>query len=489
MSKKYSFEESIQDNFGKKVAIGGLFSLVSQSLLLIVQILTTSLLARLLLPDDFGLVALSVTFTGLIAVFKDLGLSMATVQRKQLTHEQVSNLFWLNVLFSLFLSLLVALGAPFIAFFYGDDRLLPITIVSGFSLVIAGFTVQHQALLRRGLHFKILAIVDFCSKLIGNVIGVVWAYLSHSYWALVFYPIFSAFIYAICMWMFCAWRPSWFTRGVGTMSMVHFGKDMLHYGIVNYFARNADNFIVGKVAGTTDLGYYSRSYSLMLMPVGQLVSPLTGVVVSALSKLQDVPERYKHYYLEISKVLAIVSFALVSTMFLLSSEIIDIFLGEQWEGAKDIFSVLCLAAFWQPLLSTTGWVYTSYGNTGRLVKWGYINSFFLVVVFLLGTFKGAIGVASAYTLYMWLIVIPNFKYAFHATPLRCRDLIKTITAPFVYTVFVIVSVYFLKKYCFDSLGLILKLGGSIVTVSCLWCIYLFYIDKKVMTTIFKLIKK
>ena len=371
------FENSIEHSFGKTVAIGGVFSLVTQCLLLIVQVLTTSLLAHFLLPDDFGLIALSTTFTGLIAVFKDLGLSMATVQRKKLTHGQVSNLFWLNLLFSLLLSMIVALGAPFIAYFYGDNRLLPITIVSGFSLLIAGLTVQHQALLRRKMHFKTLAIVDLCSKLAGSCIGIIWAYFSHSYWSLVFYPIFSASIYAICMWVFCSWRPSCFKRGVGTMSMIHFGKDMLHYSIVNYFARNADNFIVGKIAGTTDLGYYSRSYSLMLMPVGQLVAPLTGVVVSALSKLQDNPEQYKHYYLEISKILAIVSFALVSAMFLLSSEIIDIFLGKQWEDAKYIFNILCFAAIWQPLLCSTGWIYTSFGNTKRFVKWGYINSILL----------------------------------------------------------------------------------------------------------------
>lgn len=485
MSKKYSFEESIQDNFGKKVAIGGLFSLVSQSLLLIVQILTTSLLARLLLPDDFGLVALSATFTGLIAVFKDLGLSMATVQRKQLTHEQVSNLFWLNVLFSLFLSLLVALGAPFIASFYGDDRLLPITIVSGFSLVIAGFTVQHQALLRRGMHFKTLAIVDFCSKLIGNAIGVVWAYLSHSYWALVFYPIFSASIYAICMWLFCAWRPSRFTRGAGTMSMVHFGKDMLHYGIVNYFARNADNFIVGKVAGTTDLGYYSRSYSLMLMPVGQLVSPLTGVVVSALSKLQDVPERYKHYYLEISKVLAIVSFALVSTMFLLSSEIIDIFLGEQWEEAKRIFMILCFAAFWQPLLCSTGWIYTSFGNTKRFVKWGYINSSLLIVSFSIGAIWNTIGVAYAYSIYMWIIVIPNFKYAFHDTPLSVSDILRQVVKPLIYTLWLVLVVYEIKYYWINSFNLMVRTVITCSIIIFLWGIYML-LDKETFHVIQKL---
>lgn len=485
--KSYSFDSSPDRTLGRKVALGAMFSLVSQCILLCIQVLSTSLLARLLLPEDFGLVALSTTFTGLIAIFRDLGLSMATLQKENLTHQQVTNLFWLNLGSSLFLSLIIALCAPFIASFYDDPRLTGITIVSGFSLIIAGLTVQHQALMRREMKFKLLAIVDVVSKFIGSATAILWAYFTESYWALVFMPIISAAFYAIAVWVFCSWRPSLFRRGAGTMQMLHFGKDMLHYGVVNYFARNADNFIVGKVAGSTELGYYSRSYSLMLMPVGQLVSPLTGVVVSALSKLQNRPADFKRYYLEIIRVLSVISFAIVSAMLVMSDEIIDIFLGPQWEGAKKIFTILCFAAFWQPLQSTMGWVQTSLGHTARMVKWGYINSVSLIVAFLIGCFYGATGVAIAYSVYTWLIVIPCFSFTFRDSPIRVKDMLPSISVPLVFTIISTGLILMLKSvFHFEELWIrTLFFGGLFVAV---WCVYFFLIDKRVVRRFLNLIR-
>lgn len=485
--KLYSFDSGPDRTLGRKVALGAMFSLVSQCILLCIQVLSTSLLARLLLPEDFGLVALSTTFTGLIAIFRDLGLSMATLQKENLTHQQVTNLFWLNLGSSLFLSLIIALCAPFIASFYDDPRLTGITIVSGFSLIIAGLTVQHQALMRREMKFKLLAIVDVVSKFIGSATAILWAYFTESYWALVFMPIISAAFYAIAVWVFCSWRPSLFRRGAGTMQMLHFGKDMLHYGIVNYFARNADNFIVGKVAGSTELGYYSRSYSLMLMPVGQLVAPLTGVVVSALSKLQNQPTEFKRYYLEIIRVLSVVSFAIVSAMLVMSDEIIDIFLGPQWEGAKKIFTILCFAAFWQPLQSTMGWVQTSLGHTARMVKWGYINSLSLIVAFLIGCFYGATGVAIAYSVYTWLIVIPCFSFTFRDSPIRVKDMLPSISVPLVFTIISTGLILMLKSvFHFEELWIrTLLFGGLFVAV---WCVYFFLIDKSVVRKFLNLIR-
>lgn len=440
------------------------------------------------MPSDFGIVALATTFTGLIAIFKDLGLSMATVQREYLIQEQVSNLFWLNIAFSCVLALVVCIGAPFMASFFEDSRLFAITIASGLSLIIAGFTVQHQALLRRSMKFKTLAIVDVCSKFAGSAIAIVWAYFSKSYWALVFMPILSATFYALAMWAFCPWRPCGFKKRVGTMSMVNFGKDILHYGVINYFARNTDNFIVGKVAGAIELGYYSRSYSLMLVPVGQLVSPLTGVVVPALSKLQNNPIQYKRYYLQITNALAIVSFILVSLLFLLSSEVIDIFLGKQWSEAKLYFSILSFAAFWQPIISTYGWVLTSLGRPKRMVQWGYINSSSLIIVFFIGSlFNGALGVAYAYSVYTWFIVVPNFAFILHGTPIGILEWLKVVVKPLLFCVVVTGISYFIKNNYMNDRSMLINIVVTMLIELFMWGIYVYY-DKSIITIFNKIVK-
>ncbi len=475
---KYDFDVARLDKgFNQRIIKGGGVTILVQIVLLFVQIVTTSLLAHILSPADFGLVALAAAFTSFIIIFKDMGLSMATIQREKLTHNQVSNLFWVNIGVSFVLALIVVAISPLLAIFYENDKLTGILMVSGLSLIIGGFTVQHQALIRREMRFEVLALIDVGSRILGSTISILWAYYTKSYWSLVFMPIMSAFLYCIGVWLACNWRPSRFIRNSGTMELIHFGKNMTHYGIVNYFARNADNLILGKMAGTIQLGYYSRCYSLMLLPIGQLVAPLTGVFVSALSRLQDDEEQYNKYYSRILNILTIVSFTMVSTMFILSAEIIDVFLGVQWEDAKLIFFILCFAALWQPILSTTGWVYTSLNRTKRFVKWGYINSIGLIITFIIGSFWGAVGLAIAYSIYMWLIVIPTLLFAYKGTPIKIVPILKEILPSLLFVCFV--SIFFLSVKEYTIIGKLATIVKMIIlAILNLLCWGLFFISNK-----------
>lgn len=486
---KYDFDVARLDKgFNQRIIKGGGVTILVQIVLLFVQIVTTSLLAHILSPADFGLVALAAAFTSFIVIFKDLGLSMATIQREKLTHNQVSNLFWVNIGVSFVLALIVVAISPLLAIFYENDKLAGILMVSGLSLIIGGFTVQHQALIRREMRFEVLALIDVGSRILGSTISILWAYYTKSYWSLVFMPIMSAFLYCIGVWLACNWQPSRFIRNSGTMELIHFGKNMTHYGIVNYFARNADSLIIGKVASAADLGLYNRCYSLMLLPIGQLVAPLTGVFVSSLSRLQNDSIKFEKYYSQIVKILSIVSFAIVSTMLVLSDEIIEIFLGPQWEDAKKIFFVLCFAALWQPILSTSGWVLTSLNKTDRIVKWGYINSIGLVIAFFVGSFWGIFGVAISYSAYMWLIFIPNLQFAYKGTPISVKAILKTILVPFLVTSIISITFLLIKNSLLINLDLILRTAIVAILVMIAWAIY-FFSDKNRVKFILNLRKK
>ena len=467
----------------KKTVIGSVFSVGAQLLKTVVQFVTTAFLARLLSPEDFGLVALTLVVTGFILIFKDLGLSMASVQKDEISHEQVSNLFWVNFIFSILFAFITVLISPLIAEFFNDDRLILITAFSGLSLILGGLSVQHQALLRRTLQFKNLAIADLVSRVLASIIVVIWALKTNSYWSLVFLPILTSFFYAVFMWIMADWKPSFIKRGVGTKSMLHFGKNMTHYGIVNYFARNADNLIIGKISGATELGYYSRAYSLMLLPIGQLIAPLTGVIVPALSRMQNKPEDFSIFYKKIIELLAYFIFPIIATMFLLSDEIIDIFLGPQWEESKTIFKILCLAAFWQPILSTTGWILTSLGQTKRIVKWGYINSTLLIIVFFIGSFWGALGVSYCYALYMWLVFIPNLIFSLKFSSVNYLDVLKTLKNPFIINLIYVFISYFTLNIL-DISSIYLKMGTQLLVTLIFWSL-VFMLNKNIRMDILK----
>lgn len=487
--KNYNFNiNHSHEELQKRAISGGSVSISSQFIKLLVQFGTVAILGRLLTPHDFGLVAMVATITGFIAVFRDLGLSQASIQNENVTHNQVSNLFWVNVWFGVGFALVVAALSPLVGIFFNEKDLVAITIVSSLSLVIGGLSVQHQSLLRRALRFNVLALIDVVSRVLGSLIAIVWAYYTRNYWSLVCLQMLVDLIYCIGVWVACNWRPGAFKRNSGTKGMLIFGRNMTHYGIVNYFARNSDNLIVGKVGGPVPLGYYSRAYTLMLLPISQLVAPLTGVMVPVLSRLQNDDEQYKKSYLFCVEVLALLSFPLVSLMFLLSSEIIDIMLGKQWGGAKPIFAILCFAAFWQPILNSTGWVMTSLNRTKRMLHWGYINSGTLVLVFLIGSIWSAYGVSIGYSIYMWLILVPYLAFVLKDTPVKVMDVLRMIAQPLLFNIALVVMLFFAKKYVINSFSLPLR----VICISLLFGVFsagFIFLNKRRRALILDFVKK
>ncbi len=402
----------------------------------VLNLASTMILARLLTPQDFGLVAMVTAVTGFIMTFKDLGLSMATVQRAEIGHAQVSTLFWINVALSAALMLITLALAPAIAWFYKEPRLLPITAALSTAFLLGGLTVQHQALLRRQMRLAAVATIDVVSMATGILTALACAWAGWGYWALVCMQVATAAANAAGVWLACDWRPGRPERRSGVRSMLAFGGYMTVFSFVNYFSRNADNALIGRYCGAGPLGLYSRAYSLLLLPIGQIVAPMTSVAVPALSRLQQDPERYRNYYLRGVKIVAYLSFPLVATLTVLSTEVVLLVLGKRWLGAAPIFRILALTAMFQPVVSTVGWIYVSLGHTRRYAIWGVISASLIVTSFLIGLRWGALGVATGYAICMTLLIHPYFAFAMACSPLAPRDVYRSIYRPFLLSAFV-----------------------------------------------------
>jgi len=423
--------DHLKENLKERSVKGGAITMIAQFSKLVLQIGSNVFLARLLTPSDFGLVAMVTVVATFIIMFKDMGLSQATVQKAEINHAQISTLFWINVLFGLFVMLITWSLAPAIASFYHEPALEAITIALAFGLFIGGLTVQHQALLRRQMRFKELSIVEVSSMFSGVVAGIVTAWMGFGYWALVILQITQASVMMIGVWYFSKWRPGLPVRNSGIGSMLAFGGYMTTYGFINYFARNLDTILIGRRWGAEPVGLYSRAYSLLLLPIGQLTAPFSGVAVPALSRLQDEPEQFTNYYLKTIKIIAYVSMPMIISMAILAHEIVYIVLGDQWNGAAELFQILAIAAFWQPIASTTGWIYVSLGNVRRMMLWGLIGTSVMATAIVIGLPWGASGVALAYSISMWLLIYPLFSFAFYNTPLDVKSLLLTLKYPIV----------------------------------------------------------
>ncbi|HEX8707729.1 MAG TPA: lipopolysaccharide biosynthesis protein [Pyrinomonadaceae bacterium] len=419
--------EHLKATLKSRSARGSAVTVGAQGLKFVISMSSTVVLARLLTPQDYGLIGMVIVIIGFISMFKDMGLSLATVQRPEINHRQVSTLFWINFSISVALMLLTMAIAPLVSLFYHEPRLTWITIGLAATFILGGLTVQHQALLQRQMRFGALAAIDLLSLLAGIVTAIVSAWYGAGYWALVFAQFATALANAAGVWMMCDWRPGGPTRNSGVRPMLALGGNLTGFSMVNYFARNLDNVLIGRFWGPQQLGLYAKAYQLLLLPIEQINSPVTAVVVPTLSRLVDSPERYRQAYLRILEKLTMLTMPGVAFMIATSGWLVQLVLGPKWMGVSPIFTLLGIAGLLQPVGNTVGWLFTTQGRTKRMFKVGNILGLIAIVSILAGLPWGAVGVAASYAIVDICIRTPFlFWFVGREGPVRTADFYRTI---------------------------------------------------------------
>lgn len=420
---------------------GGAVTMAAQGIRFFFQIGSTAVLARLLTPEDYGLIAMVAVVTGFVMMFKDMGLSMATVQKAQINHGQISTLFWINILISLVIMAVMAALAPVVAWFYSEPQLTLVALTLAGTFIFSGLTIQHQALLRRQMRFGRLAVIEIVAMLNGAVAAIVSAWYGAGYWALVIMQLVTAMSIAVGVWIGCDWRPGWPKRGSNVRSMLAFGGNLTGFSFLNYFTRNMDKLLIGKVYGITQLGLYAKAYQLLLLPLRQITGPISSVAIPTLSRLQNDDDRYRQYYYQAINMIAFITMPLVMVTAALSEEIILIVLGKQWINAGVIFKVLAFSALIQPVGSTIGWVYVSLGQTKRMMHWGMISAPVCILSFIIGLPWGGLGVAISYTLFsIFILFVPSLYLAYKYSPISIAGFFNAILCPLLISIVACIAI-------------------------------------------------
>jgi len=390
--------DHLRSNLKQRSLRAGAITILSQGATLVLTIGSTMVLARLLTPSDFGLLAMVAPIVGFVGLFKDLGLSMATIQRDQIDHGQISTLFWINVAASVALAALTMILAPLVGSFYGDPRTVWITVAFAWMMILGGMTAQHLALIQRQMRFGSLAVVEIVAAAAGVASGITAALLGCGYWSLVIMQAATATANLAMVWSLNGWRPGLPVRGSGIGDMLKFGGNLTGATAMGYVARNIDNVLIGKAWGEMALGLYSKAYTLLLYPLYQINTPVSRVAIPALSRLQKEPERYRAAYLNIVDKILLATLPGIVTLVVASDWIVDIILGPQWKGAVEIFFWLGIAAFTQPLTNTTGWLFITQGRTGEQLRLSVVGSLLVALAVLVGLPWGPVGVAASYAI-------------------------------------------------------------------------------------------
>lgn len=415
--------EHLLQNLGARAVSGGVITVGAQFARFVVNLSAAAVLARLLNPQEFGLVGMVLGLTGLLGVFKELGLSTATVQREVITQQQVSNLFWISVGISGALSAVSFVLAPWVAWFYRDSRIAGIMMTLSIVFVLTGSTVQHQALLTRQMRFKALAVVDVASMVIG--FGTAWflAWLGFGYWALVAQQLALAASTLVLMWRISGWRPSLPRRNSGVRPMVSFGAHLTISDFIGRLAVNSDAILIGRFFGAVPLGLYSRANVLLARPLEQVLIPASSVTIPVLSRLQSDPQRYRSTFMRAYETLALITFPIAAMCLVLAKPLVLLVLGPKWLGVVPLFSAFALFAISLPLSIVPGWLFTTQGR-GRDQFHAYsLAGAVTVGSYVVGLRWGPLGMIMALAVAGLLIRMPILYYmAGRHGPVRQSDL-------------------------------------------------------------------
>jgi PST family polysaccharide transporter len=449
----------------QKAIRGGLARLFGQGTNLILRLSFMVAMARLLSPEQFGLVAMTTVITGVFEIFTTAGLSSATIQRASVSEEQISTLFWINVLVGLTLFLLCLATAPLLVAFYHEPRLFWITVTMGAGFVFSASGVQHSALLQRQLRYVTLAIIDTLSLGIGFALGITLALRGFGYWSLVFSTIATPLVNTIALWIILAWIPGLPRRGVGVKSMLRFGGTISLNTLIVYFAYNFDKLLLGRFWGADALGLYGRSYQLINVPTSNLNSAIGGVVFSALSRLQDDPARLKNYFLKAYSLVTSMTVPISIFGALFASDIVSVVLGPNWSGAASSFRLLTPTILVLGLINPTGWLLQSCGLQGRSLKIALVIAPWVCIGYLIGLPFGPNGVALGFSTAMTLWLVPHMLWALRGTVISPRDIVLVVSRPFFASIIAGGIAFGVHRYISDWSSPFLRLsvsGGTMV---------------------------
>lgn len=410
---------------------GAVAKICSQGTNFTLRIGSLVVLARLLSPKDFGIVGMVTAFTGILNLFRDFGLSAATVQRVNVTEEQISTLFWLNVVVGFGLGFLVMILAPIMVDFYHEPRLFWVTVALATAFVFNAAGVQHLALLQREMRFTAVATSDIVSILCSTTLGISMALLGFRYWALVAAAVSLPLVGTICVWVASGWIPGKPHMRAGIRSLLHFGGTLTAINVIMYIAYNSEKVLLGRFWGADALGIYGRAYQLSNIPTDNLNSAVGEVAFSALSRVQHDPPTFRNYFLKGYSLVLALTIPITIAVAVFAPELIAVLLGPKWVEAVPIFRLLAPTILVFALVNPIGWLMFSLGMVRRSLKASLVFAPMVIGSYALGLRYGPKGVAFAYSAIMVLWAVPLMAWGVHGTAVSLKDIALALSRPLI----------------------------------------------------------
>jgi len=434
----------------KKQLLSGVFyTAISKYAGILISLIVSAVLARLILPDDFGVVAIATVIITFFGIFTDLGIGPAIIQQKDLTEKDLSNIFSFTIIGGIVLSLLFFLSSWLIGNYYNNKTLIIICQLLSVNLFFSAINIVPNALLFKEKLFKFVAIRSLLIQVVGGTMSIGAALWGAGLYALIINPIFSSvFIFIFTFRK----KPQklCFTLGVNSMRKIfNFSAYQFLFNVINYFSRNLDKLLIGKLMGMGALGYYEKSYRLMMLPLQNITHVISPVMHPVFSEMQNNLEKLAGSYEKVTKLLAYIGFPLSVLLYFTATEITLILFGEQWTNSIAPFQILSLSVGIQIIMSTSGSIFQAANDTKSLFICGIFSATLTVSAMLIGIFlfktleAVAWSICIAFTINFiqcyWMMYNITFK----------RNLLifaKTLIMPIILSIILVIAFYILAPF-------------------------------------------
>ena len=419
--------------------------LVSQTINLIVGIS----LVRMLTPEDFGIVAMVLVISGFAIVFRNIGLSQAVIQAKEIDNNIVSTAFWIQVLIGIIISILFFSSASLIVLFYNESLLKPIVWLFALDYLFGTLGLIPFALLQKKIDFKRICYINICATIVSGLLAVAMAYFGFKYWSLVAKSLAFTIISTGLVLIISDWKPTLTLNRKSAKKLFSYGLPLFGNQLFNYGVRNIDDILIGKILGQYSLGLYSRAYSLMLMPLTNISRVIANVLFPSFSRIQDDPDRLRQIYLKVISVVALITFPLMIGLFVLADPFVNIVFGHQWIEIIPVVKILSILGLAQSIGMFNGVVFLSLGKTKKLFNIEIFSKSFMIGMIVWGVLytKSITGVALFYAISSCIIIFPVWYYMGRLIGTTIKEILKTLLSVSLVAILMGSLVYLINR-CF-----------------------------------------
>lgn len=368
-----------------KSAVG--WSVIEKVINIFITLLISAFLARLILPEEFGLLSMVTVFTGFFVVFKNFGLGASIIYHGKVEKLELNSIFWFNIFISFLFSVIIFFLARPIADFYGNQRLIPITYAVSLLFFIQSIGIVPDTLIRKELQFKGFFIRNLSNNIVSGIIGIIFAFMGYGVWALIIKQFIGNIWTIIISFMMVDWRPKFEFNFYSLKKHFAFGLPLFGENFINYWTRNIDTLLVGKFLGEKTLGFYNRAYALMTLPLRQINSAIARVIFPAFSKINQDKDQLWLFYIKLLRLTAFITFPMMILLFILSKETILILYGKNWLPMVPILKGLSLLGAIQSLTSYSGTMFQVLGKTKQQFILGLFFKPFTIGSIFFGVWK------------------------------------------------------------------------------------------------------